>query len=65
MTEPVREYPIHTLEAARQSLIVLVHNIRAAQTMQQRIDYQAALDKLYTRWPDLRGGADEVKIGGR
>ena len=65
MTGPVNEYPIHTLEAARQSLYVLKHNIRAAQTMTERIQFSDALNKLYDRWPDLRGGTDEVKVDGR
>jgi hypothetical protein len=59
------EHPIHTLEAARQSLMILKHNVRAASTGEQRKTFQDALDKLYTRWPDLRGGIDEVVIRGR
>ena len=62
---PLGSCPIHTLEAARESQRVLVHNIRMSQDMKDRIFFQEGLDKLYARWPDLRGGSDEVSVSTR
>jgi len=62
---PINQYPIHTLEAARYSLMQIKYALRIARTEDRRILLCEALNKLYTRWPDLRGGTDEVKVDGR
>lgn len=54
-----------TLEEARNEMMVMVRRLRSAQTMKQRQTAQMELDELYTLWPGLRGGSDEVKVRGR
>ena len=63
--QAVRDFPIHTLDAARRSLMQLKVGIRNAQSTAQRVTLQGALDRLYKRWPDLSGGIDEVRVSSR
>lgn len=61
-TYPLGSFPIHTLDAAKDALPRLMENYRAARDREDKAFFLEGLNKLYARWPQLRGGKDSIRV---